>query len=82
MYWIYKRKKLNPDVFISFIFILPEYRSAGYGRKLLNIILNRYKNVALGTDEQTSNMALKLYKSLGFKIIKKESNKSCYWYKY
>jgi len=70
----------KPDVWIYFLFILPEYRHKGFGKKLLNIPLSKYEHISLGTDKESSEHAIMMYRKIGFKIIKVDG-KYKYWFK-
>lgn len=61
---IYDRIEINN------IEVLPSYRGQGFGKKLLEHLITKGKDITLEVDE-TNNIAISLYKSVGFKEVAK-----------
>ena len=65
----------NTAYIIRDVFVLPEYRNKGYGKKLISEILEHLiptnRNIYLYTNPK-NEAAIKLYTSYKFKLIKKE----------
>jgi len=65
---------------ILFYFVKKEYRGLGYGKKLIQLVTKKYKTIYLVTNEDSSDMAKKIYKENGFKEID-SSGDNTYWLK-
>ena len=61
---IYDRIEINN------IEVLSSYRGKGFGKKLLEHLISKGKDITLEVNE-TNNIAISLYKSLGFKEVAK-----------
>lgn len=62
------------------LFVLPEYRRRGFGRKLLAAALecNRPKGMMLLVD--TDNVpAIRLYASMGFQTVREQNSLTAHW---
>lgn len=68
------RAKYYNDSYIIGIYVLPEYRGLGIGKKLMIKIINHLKDkkIILYVDPK-NEVALNLYKKLNFKLIKKDA---------
>jgi len=78
---IYASQGIVPDVTISQLYVDPTHRSKGLGKLLLNTVLQKYKSVALGTDNKkvhTNAEAVLLYQHAGFRPVQRERN-STFW---
>jgi ribosomal protein S18 acetylase RimI-like enzyme len=66
------------DYYLSAIAVMPEFRSQGIGRKLLDTIehickKHNLKRITLDV-ESTNNSAKQFYKKIGFKLCSKKTN--------
>lgn len=77
---IYQKHNLKIDISIEFFFVSKKIRQQGWGNKLINIPLKKYKKVGLTTDKDTTSSAFRLYKKLRFKKIDAQ-DKLIYWYR-
>lgn len=73
-------KNISVDAIIQFFHIQKEYRGNGFGLLLLKKAIRKYSKIFLATDEKSSDVAKKMYKKSGFKIIEKKGN-YIYWVK-
>lgn len=74
---------IKPDIAISWFWISPKMRNQGFGKKLLKLVLNIYKNKLIGLSTNSrvsSDQAINLYKSMGFEVLEKHGN-TTYWIK-
>ena len=77
---IYEKHNLKIDIAITFFFVLKKIRQQGWGKKLINIPLKKYKRIGLTTNTgETTSPAYALYKKSGFKKIDSKG-KAEYWY--
>lgn len=71
--------------FVYDLEVVEKYRGHGYGRKIMNFVLDNYKIKDLTVDP-TNQVAIKLYKSLGFKVKQlwndPTTGKDVYWMVY
>lgn len=72
-------RKLEPDISeIKRLYVLPEHRSTGLGRKLVQLAIEESKKIGYTTIKldslKTMTAAVKLYKSFGFQ----ETTPYCY----
>ena len=65
-----KTEGYKVNVIIVFIFIEEAYRKMGLGGELIKKVISKYKKVFLTTDKSSSDVAKKMYKKYGFRIIK------------
>ena len=75
-------KDLDPQIIITFFYVLDQYRSMGIGRELFEFVYSKYDRIAVVTDNSgkyTTEKIIELYKRRGFKVIKKLSNNT-FWY--
>ena len=71
---------LKVDCKILFYFVKKEYRGLGYGKKIISLVVKKYKTIYLVTNEDSSDMAKKIYHDMGFKEID-TSGENTYWLK-
>lgn len=74
---------MDPDIDISWFWISPSLRKKGYGKKLLEKVLDDYKGKLIGltTNSKTSTpQAINLYKHYGFKVFAHEGSTTI-WFK-
>ena len=68
--------------FVYNLEVAKKYRGRGYGRKIMNFVLDNYKIKDL-TVNPTNQIAINLYKSLGFKVKQlwndPTTGKDVYW---
>lgn len=71
--------------FVYDLEVVKKYRGRGYGRKIMNFVLDNYKIKDLTVDP-INQVAIKLYKSLGFKVKQlwndPTTGKDVYWMVY
>ena len=60
--------KMYENMEINYIFVKDDYRNQGIAYKLIKSIMNDYKSITLEVSIENI-YAIKLYKSLGFKVI-------------
>lgn len=73
-------KNISVDSIIQFFHVQKDYRGFRFGSLLLKTAIKKYKKVFLTTDKITSEVAKKMYKKYGFKIIEENKN-FIYWVK-
>src|SRR6185437_6186167 len=61
-------KKDNP-IYISSVIVDQRYRGKGFGQKMFGILFEMLKKDALLEVRKNNNLALKLYRQLGFTVI-------------
>lgn len=68
-----RAKFINGSYVIRDVYVLPEYRGLGIGKKLMIEIMDHLKNkqIILYVDPK-NEVAINLYKKLGFKLIKEK----------
>ena len=69
---LYVLKRKNAYI-IRDVYVLPEYRGQGYGKKLLEGIIDFLKAKKLPIQlyvDSDNQVAIALYKSVGFKLVK------------
>jgi len=62
------------------IYVAPEYRSKGYGKIIMAVLLTHVENDIQLTVDKTNTAAIKLYNNFGFII--KDKNKKYYTMKF
>lgn len=76
-------EKWPNDVWLAWYGVLSKYRRQGYGTDILNWTINKskelgYETIRLYTDIKENNIAVKLYKKLGFIEEKYDAEDLCF----